>query len=342
MNPRSVLWLAVSLLSTPLIAQTSLGSAPAGVLSFDVPAGLSGMSCPLIPAELAAGAIASNTTSDLTFVAAAGAIGPLLTSGQACYVEILSGPYVGERFDVDTAATIAAGDSRVVLSLGTHSQTTLATLDFSLAGVQAAVRTHITLAALASCFSPALTGSDDPTLADGVRIYGGDGFTFYYLRADGVTWSTAGVGADQRNLVIPPDVSLGLELRSGARAFTQMGLVRTTAFRKNLRDGYQAFAIGYPVDCTPAQIGAYVETAQAAGLRWTGSNSAANADATEIFVPAANSFVRYYLRGDGASWRRLGRTENVADTPLLRIDALLMLHRTKANVSYRISPPFTL
>lgn len=341
MRLRHALCLLIPLIGARLTAQTTIGSAPAGVLSFDVPAGLSGMSHPLIPAELAAGSVAACGTSDLTFAPAVGAIGPLLTLGSAYYVEILSGPLAGERLDVDVSATIAAGGGKVVLDLGASSASTLASLDPSLVGAVAAVRAHVTLALIGHCFSPALSGSDDAAAADGVRIHGSNGFTLYYLRADGATWATAGSAIDQRNTVIPPDVSIALDLRA-PRRFTQTGLVRVTPFRKNLRVGPQSFASGFPVDCTPAAMDARTDVAQPANLRWTGSNNAAEADGIDIFDVSANSFIRYHLRNDGSTWRRLARGDNLAAAPLLRVDALMILYRNQSNATYRVSPPFSL
>lgn len=341
MKLRRLSLLLLGLLSGRISVQTAtatVASDPVGVLTYTVPAGLSGMSFPLIPGDVAVGLLAANSTGDVTF-ASASPISPLLTAGGAYYVEILSGSRAGDRFDVNTAATIATGGNKVTLILGGASHSTQSTLAYSLIGARAVVRAHVTLGQIAAQFSPVLTGSDTESAADGVSILGSGGFTRYYLRADGATWYQVGGSTDLRNLVISPDVSLVLDLRSGPRQLVQLGGVRVTPFRKNLVAGTQAFATGFPIDLTPFEAGAQVD-AQSPAVRWTGSNNAAQADSLEIFDVTLNSFGRYYLRADGAGWRRLGRTDDLANTELLRTDVAMVLHRVNANADYRIAPPF--
>lgn len=342
MNLRIHLCLLACLLAPFLRAQVSVRSEPVGVLSFAVPAGFSGLSFPLIPHQVIAAAVASNTSARLTLAPAAGNVGALLSSGASYYVEITGGPSVGERFDLDAAATIAAGDATLVLALGAGSHSTSTPAPNALAGATAAVRACVTLETLAGLFSPALTGSDDPALADGVRLYGPDGFTAYTLRADGASWAAPNDPADQRGTVIAPEVSIVLELKSGPRQLVQMGAVRTHVFRVNLRPGTQAFAPGFPLDLSAAQIGAAVGANPDPATRWTGSNNAAQADNVEIFDLTAGTFLRYYLRADGASWRRLGRTDDFAAAELFRPDAMIVVRRINADPACRIAPPFTL
>lgn len=342
MNFRTGLCVLACLLAPALRAQIAAGSDPVGILSYDVPLGLSGLSLPLIPQEIIAAPVVANAGSVLTLAAAAGNVGAQLHSGAAYYVEILSGPSAGERFEVDTAATITTANATVALVLGGASHSTAQPVDHALVGARAAVRAGVTLETLAAQFSPALTGSDDPALADGVRLYGAEGFTSYYLRADGESWATLNNPADQRTLVVPPEVSLVLDLKSAPRQLVQLGGVRTNVFRVNLRAGYQAFATGFPVDLTPAQVAAVVDANQSAAIRWTGSNDAAAADNLEILDLPARSFLRYYLRADGRSWRRLGQTTDFADLPLLRTDSIIIVRRTLADATYRIAPPFSL
>ena len=61
---------------------------------------------------------ASNAGSALVFPASDGSLGALLAAGGKYYVEIATGPLAGERFDVDTDATIAANDSTRDVTLG--------------------------------------------------------------------------------------------------------------------------------------------------------------------------------------------------------------------------------
>lgn len=334
--------LTLGLLVSKLFGQAAEPTGPVGRLAFEVPAGLSGMSFPLQAPDIAAGVVSSNTIDTITFDAAAGGIGPLLQSDHAYYVEILSGAHTGERFDVDTAATIATASATVSLTLNANSHSTLPAIEFSLAGERAVVRPHVTLTALAAMFSPALVGSDDPAQADGVRIYGAGQFVHYHVRADGVTWSREDSLNDERDFVIPPDVSIILDVKSGSKRLIQMGAVRTTSFRKNLRTESQAYSTGFPIDLTLAEGRGAVDDEESTQNRWRGENDAAQADEIEVFDPVVNSFIRYYLRGDGTSWRRLGHTENDANTALLKVNTMIMVRRANSDQSYRIAPPFSL
>lgn len=343
MKPRALLSLVLLLAAIPARAETVAVTVPVGALAFDVPVGLSGMSFPLIARDAVAGRLTGGTGNAVEFEAVTGAIGPRLEAGAAYYLEITAGAAEGERLDVDVAATIAAAGTSVTVRLGADTASTVASLNgLALAGATAVVRPHVTLETLAALFAPALTGHDNAALADGVRIHGSGGFKVYYLRGDGASWFESGGAADRRTLVIPSDESVVLDLKSGARRLVQLGVVRTTAFRKNLRSGDQAYATGYPLDVSLAAINARADPGQAAALRWVGSNNAAQADSGEVFSPGLNSFVRFYLRGDGLGWRQLGRASDRAHEPLLRTNAMIILRRTQADATYRALPPFTL
>jgi hypothetical protein len=337
------IWLrAVLFALVPVLhAQAEVVLPPAGVLISAIPEGLSGMSFPLVPEELVTGTLVSASGAQAVFPAALGAIGPRLQSEGAYYLEILGGAAAGERYDLDTAATMAAGNTTVVVAFGAATHSTGDSLDPAVAGTLAAVRRHMTLAQLSSLFSPALTGSDDPAQADGLYLYESGSFVRYSLRADGATWVRGSDPTDERHVVIPPDESVMLDLKSGPRQLVCLGQVRTTVFRKNLRPGDQSWASGFPVDLTPAQAGGFADLATPVERRWVGSGVAAQADAFTWFAPESYSFVMCFLRGDGASWRRPGRPEDQSGARLLRSDTAVLLRRAQADPAYRISPPFS-
>ncbi|HEY0943679.1 MAG TPA: hypothetical protein VGD81_00370 [Opitutaceae bacterium] len=339
---RSSLLLLGTSLSVPLPAQVSVASAPVGVLSTSIKREESGLAFPLLAREVLVATATGNTGGVLSFPADHANLGALLTASGRYYVEVLSGPFEGERLDVDTAATIAAGDAAVTLSFGSGTHSTLSTLAAgALAGARCALRPHMTLAALKSMFTPALKGDNTASKADGVQLYGPGGFDFFYLRGDGVTWRKAGGGtADLRNLVIPPDVGVLLELRSGGKRWTHTGRVRTNAFRKNLRAGLQAFATGFPVDLSPLDVGAFVDTSVPAAERWTGNESVGMADRFQVFFDTYSTpHALYYLRGDGTSWRSTTSTTNVAATPILGATAMQLVRRVNPDGGYVILPP---
>jgi len=323
------------------MSAVTVSSAPFGVLSADTPVGLTGISLPLIADEVFTGRVVSNNASTVTFDAVTGGIGSRLTAGDSYYLEIVSGPLEGERFDLNTAATVASADASVTVDLSDTSFSTSHTVGANvLAQARAVVRPHQTLAKLATTFTPALVGNNNAALADGVRLMTPNGIVFYYLRGDGLSWREPGKTTDLRSMVIPPDVSVIVQLRSGAKKWTHTGLVRRNAFRKNLVNGLQGFATGFPIDLSPVQVGAFVDSAQPAGARWTGSDDASAADSFKVFNASISDFDSYSLAGDGATWTLGGGSGNFASSPILKAPSMVVVSRTNPDPAYVIITPF--
>ena len=319
----------------------TVSSAPYGVMVADAPVGKTGFAFPLIGEEAFAGSIASSSANVATF-AGSGNVGSHLTAGDKYYLEIASGGLEGERFDLDTAATIAAGNGSVVLDLSSSSNSTMTSLNANaLAGTRGVVRAHTTLAKIATAFAPGLVGNNNFGLADTVAVMSPKGIIFYYLRSDNLTWREPGKTTDLRNLVIPPDVSVLVQLRSGAKKFTHAGAVRTNAFRKNLTNGIQGFATGFPVDMSPVQIGAFTDLNMPAGARWVGNADASMADSIKIFDTQLNDFRSYQLSADGVTWVLPPDSTNLASSPLLKAQSMIVVSRSNPDSAYVIAPPFT-
>lgn len=319
----------------------TVSSAPFGVIVADTPVGKTGFSFPLIADDVFAGAISGNSEASATFAGMAN-VGSRLTAGTKYYLEITSGALEGERFDIDTAGSIATGNGSVALDLSTPSFSTLGALTAdALAGAHGVIRPHVTLAKIATMFSPALVGNNSLGQADSVAVMTNTGIVFYYLRSDNQTWREPGKTTDLRNLVIPPDVSVLVQLRSGAKTFTHSGVVRTNAFRKNLNHGIQGFATGYPVDMSPVQIGAFSDGSLASELRWVGSADTNSADSIKVFDTQLNDFRSYQLAADGVSWILPPDTTNLASSPILKSPAMIVVSRNNPDPAYVIAPPFT-
>lgn len=316
--------------------EISAASPPLGALSDSLSVGLTGMSFPLLEAEVLQGVLSGNSGAVFTFSTPGTNVGSLLSAGQPYYLEILNGPFEGERFDVATAATVFSGNATVTVGVGASTFSTRGLPPAgSLAQARCAIRPHLTLGRLGSLFTPALSGNNNFNLADGIRIHGTQGFVFYHLRSDGESWRTPGNSSDQRNRVIPPDASFLVELRSGGRNIRVSGQVRTTVFRKTLLAGIQSFATGYPIAMTPAQLGAWVDTLAPAGARWQGSDNPQQADTFSIFNRATGTYVTYHLRADGLTWQGDGT---------LHIDPqdLVLVRRANSDPDYLILPSFDL
>lgn len=327
--------------AAPAQAQTTVRSAALGVSSGVVTRGQTGLALPLIPEDVLVSIVATNGATTLTFPAGAGNVGARLSSQGKYYVEVLTGPLAGERLDVDVEATIAAAGPVVVVALGVDSFSTLAALTTDdLAGARCALRPHWTLSRVQTLFTPGLVGSDDPLLADGVRILEGGTFQLYYLRTDGITWSRDGSG-DYGHKVVPPDASVVLDMKSAPQVWVNGGKVRQNAFRKNLVAGLQSFATGFPLDLSPAQVGAFVDGSAPAGTRWTGSDDFSAADQIQVVAQVGRPLVDlYYLAADGTTWRSLTSDANSASSKLLRANNMVAVRRINPDPSYVVPNPF--
>ncbi len=331
--------LLATLVSLP--AATTASTTPVGVMSASLPVGNNPIALPLIAADLFTGTVSGNTTSALSF--ATGSPAATLTAGKKYYVEIETGALEGERLDVDTAATLSAGGTTVVLDLGANSASTSTSLTAdTLAGALGVVRAHATLGSVKGLFSPALTGNNSAALADSVQLHVGGALRLYYLRGDGVTWRESGKAVDESGRVIPPDTSFILVLRSGARTWDHTGVVRRNVFRVRLAAGPRSLATGFPIDLSPVQFGGFVDTGIAADRRWVGNDSAALADTLQIFDRAAGMFILSYLRGNGIAWRHPGNLTEVQNDALIGATGMAVLTRANADADYLILCPYTL
>jgi rhamnogalacturonan endolyase len=338
-RPRQFFRLAATLPASPTSEAATVVSARVGVLSGNAPRGESGFAAPLIAEDAFVGTVESNTASAVTF-AHASDVGTLLVPGAPYYLEVLTGALQGERFDVDMTAT-TAGEGAVELKLGPGSLSTRPALAAgTLAGARGAIRPHLTLARLQSSFRPGLRGRDLFLLADGVWVFENGDLAFYFLRGDGATWNRVGSTGDYRGQVIAPDVSVLVETKSAAQSWIQAGKVRTNPFRKNLAAGFQAFASGFPVDLSPAQVRALVDPAAPAGTRWNGSNAALLADQIELLFRPGRPLDVFYLRGDGVTWRALTGSANVAADPLIGATGMVLVRRKNADPGYLVPVPF--
>ena len=313
---------------------------PQGVMAAQLPVGKHAIAVPLLGQELWLGNVTGNFDNAITVSGAP--VTAALQSGGQYYIEILSGPLEGERFDLNAPATLAGNGGTVRISLAATSfSTRLALPTDALASARAAIRSHVTLATLQSMFSPALVGNNSAALADSVMILR-DGILYtYYLRADGISWRESGKGAEERTKVIPPDSSLLVQLRSGAKRWVQLGDVRTNAFRLRLAAGTRAVASGYPVSLSPVEFGAFVDPALPAGQRWVG-NDAGSADTIQVFDAATGAFKTYYLRADGSSWYPAGGSGDQSVSPLFAPTGMVVIKRTNPDADYVVVPPFAL
>jgi hypothetical protein len=320
-----------------------LGTTPVGVMSKKLQPGASGLAFPLIQQDVFAGIVASNTGGTVTFSDSTGDIGAALDPQRPFYAEVATGALEGERLDVDVAATIAAGDGTLVLNLAAGTHSTLAALaDAALADARVIVRPHVRLADLQAMVAPSFVGDNKHNKADGVEVFEGTAYAFYFLRADGSSWAKKDAAGEFRSLVIPPDTSVQVVLRSGTKSWMDEGVVRTNAFRKNLAVGSQAFATGFPEALSPVDLGAFANVGAPVGTEWTGNSEPGLADGIQLVALKPLSSNWYYLDASGLTWRRVAGNVVSTTTAFAGPTDAMILRRNNPDPDYIILLPFDL
>lgn len=332
---------AVIGLGGALHADTVVSSVPVGVMSRSLDAGTSGLAFPLIHEDAFVGIVAANTDDTLVFTDTAGDVGAAIHAQGRWYAEVATGPLEGERFDIDTAATLAAGDGTLVLSFGSGSHSTVPTLGAdALAGSRVIVRPHVTLSDLPSMFAQSLAGDNKHNKADGVQVYEASGYAFYFLHSNGLDWGKKGAAGKFGGLVLPPDTSIQVVLRSAPKGWLHEGVVRSNAFRKNLAAGTQAFATGFPVALSPVDLGAFANVGVPAETQWKGDADPELADGIQLSALIPPAFNRYFLDADGLTWRRVAQKPDVTDKPFAGPTDAMLLLRNNPDPDYLILRPF--
>jgi hypothetical protein len=321
-----------------LLAQGTATSRAVGVLSTDVPAGLSGAQFPIIPTDslisLVAGhvdaGVAGKRIHNLVLMSSATPASALAT-GVSYYMEVTSGALEGERLEIDEVRTASATPGVLVVDLDDTNSTMPNIAAGALVGMKVAIRPHMTLARLQARISPALVGNNVASQADSVLVFTSSSSVTYYLRSDGLTWRKAGSTTDFAGMIIPPDQSIMLQMRSGAKELRQEGMIRGNAFRMNIKAGVQSAATGFPDSLSPVEFGATTNLLAPQLTTWVGNNQQSLADGIMVFDPAKGSFVTYYLRADGVTWRATGSTVDLSASKFLKPDSIIMIKRRNAD-----------
>ena len=342
-------YLTVLMLAAVSLLEAATTSAPAaGVITRDLPLGITGFSFPLIEPDVlttsGSGANIGTTINNVPVMtiplSSVQTPQTVLVAGQAYYLEATSGILEGERFEIDVASTMLCNAGYVAVDLSSPRSTVSTLAVGATNGCTFAIRAHVTLAKFQSMMSPALVGNNIASLADSVMVYGAGGFTTYYLRADGITWRKAGSTTDYAGQVISPDQPILVQLRSGAKTITHYGFPRQNDFRVNLPVGTGVAATGFPVDLTPVQFGGLANAGLPVQYSWLGNNIQATADNILVFDPSKSSFTSYYLRSDGLTWRTAGNANSFSATTILKPDAFILVKRTNSNPYNFIVKPY--
>jgi len=322
-------------LSAHLSAQVS--TPIVGFQKITVPVGLSTAGFPLLNSDILKTS-ASSLSSNALSLSGETNVGLKLTAGEPYYIEIYSGDLKGDRFDVDTAATITAANGTVILSSSSSNNTyPVASIATGLNGATVALRKHITIGQIGSGASPALVGNNTASSADQIQLYIPSTKTLenYFLRGDGLTWRKVGTTATANNTIVAPGVGVFISKKSSPTEITISGAVRQNDFATPYIQGNQLVAPGFPIEFSPQGLGG------TAANGWTGNNTASSADQIQIYNPTLKTFDNYFLRGDGTTWRKVGTTTAVTTSNLVSSDTAFFIAKRNADQNSVIVNPIT-
>ncbi len=283
----------------PLAAQTTVSTPIVGFQKATVPVGLSTMGFPLLNSDTLKTTAITLSVSALSLSGQSN-VGSLLTAGEPYYLEVYSGSLKGDRFDIDTEATISASNGTVVLNSASPNNTLpIGSIAAQLDGATVALRKHITVQQIQNSCSPSLVGNNNSALADQIQIFDSSlqRFVAFYLRGNLTEWRLTTSPSVVTKAAIPPGSGIMILRRgSSSTEVTTTGVVRQNDFALPYKTGQQLLAPPVPVNYSPSSLGAFGTNG------WTGNNNSSLADKISIYSPETASFVTYYLRTGGTEW----------------------------------------
>ena len=337
LSPLLILGVVTGIISQNQAPAQTVSTPIVGFQKVSVPVGASTAGFPMLNPDVLKTTATSLSGSVLTLTGQSN-VGSLLTSGEPYYLEVYSGALKGERFDVDTAATISAANGTIVLSASSGNNSfPVASIASSLDGATVAVRQHVTLDQIRTSASPALVGNNFASSADQVQLYNPNtkSYLSYYLRGDGTNWRVTGATTNGFNkIVIPPGTGVFIQKRTAGTEITTAGNVRQNDFSRPYVAGLQLLSSPYPLNYTAAGFGA------SSSNGWTANNFATSADQIQIYNPSGKNYTSYYLRGDGTNWRKTGSTTNeLASFEMINpANGFFVLRRSADNNNILVNP----
>ncbi len=287
-------------------ARAQSGSAPVGAMTYSVAENATlSIGVPLLRPAVLVAEIATVTGETLAFGGTDAGVTVALAEGAAYFAEVVAqvdgtgGALIGHRFEVDEAATRAAGAGKLVLDPASPLNTGGTGVFAGLAKYRVAIRPHWTLATLFGTGAAAkLNAGTSPSTADQALAWNGTGFSVYYFRnSSPAQWRNPATGAaNQNDAIVPPGAGVFFRRRAGALALTVVGEVRTHPFVRAAFGPSQLVAGGFPVDTSPA------DWKLTGGSGLTAGTGPANAD--QLLNWSGAAFTQFYLRsGVVPEWR---------------------------------------
>lgn len=310
-------------------------------VSFDQGSRFTGIT--LVNPAVYRGVVASVSGTTITLSTGAANVGAALTTGTAYYLELTAGPtstYIGDRFDLDVAATQASANGSVTVSLAQRNTLASVPDTAALAGYSITIRPHVTLGQmLGTKDNPLVQGSNILANADQVRFINPVSQawdTYYFFRSvNGATvqWTKVGGGNTSRDSeIIPPGTGF-VFVRNGASSLpiTWVGEVRTNSFAQPLVAGKNLVCQPWPVSASPLQRSMTFASGLAA------SNIVASAD--KIQTNPAGIYNTYYLfrsvNGLTEQWTLIGGgNTNRGNELLFGSDTSVIISKVNADPNY--------
>lgn len=230
--------------------------------------GQQSFSMPLLPAAVFSGIQTTGVKSKLV-------------AGQPYYVEVLSGSYEGQRYELDEAATT---DTALVYDGSTPD----------LVGARLAVRPHWTVNTLFPV--DAFTAGTEAATADSLLFFdaASGSFRTTWLSANGWTGDSSG------DRTVAPGEGLLIHGRSGSVSLTFTGEVRSTKFAQALQAGAQFIGSGSPVAHTVQTLGLKTE------VGFTASTTPEAATRLRLWkgdvTPGDHTYRHLYLHNPASLW----------------------------------------
>ncbi len=320
----------LSLLAVGAVAQTATTD-PVGFVSYNFTQGSQYSGIPMVNAPSFSGMVAGISNTALTVSGTGLNLGAALTAGKAYYVEIVADPnnagaYIGDRLDVDTAATIAAANATIVIK--TSAENTISgNLPAALVGVKFVVRAHVTLAQVSSSSTGLFLAGDQIV----IRVNGASNATITF---NGTGWRQGITNADAT--VVYPGVGYLIK-RASATPSTGVfvGNVRTNNFAQVIRAGEQILAEGFPVDSAPHPTDVTV-----ASRLFTNDIGTTFANGDRLFAYNGSNFTLFTYSTGTNRWAA-GMT-NGNTLKIFNATKAVLLKTAAANVNYIQIRPFPL
>ncbi|MGI9242761.1 MAG: hypothetical protein ACR2RV_18335 [Verrucomicrobiales bacterium] len=326
---------------------TASSSKPIGYYQLDLDVGYQTVGVSVVNPALFGSWIGSSTATTITSSDTTADIGALMDETRAHYLEVVGGPsgaadpLVGQRFEVDVSATVAAGTADGVIVLEMDAETTtwvndppqVPTTAPALSGYRFELRAHVTLGQI---FDPTLLyGSNSFAEADQIQVFNGSGFTIYYVLGDNSSfaqWTKQSGGDFSSNDKLPIAPGQGLVYKrspqsSGKITLRVKGVARTTPFVQTMGAGFNFLSEPFPTSNSPEGRGAY---------------PGAFNDQDSLQIYDGSGFTTYTLYSDGIETHLWLDSQfgNQNESKIFDYRRAVFVELDQPALGYRVEPPY--